>query len=115
MREMKPLIMPFDPLLVTTSKREYREAVREMGVQPFSLDGKDGMTTAVRGKGVVVWVNKKIHGHDLYGLAAHEATHAACDLLDMLGEDEPASEELTYMVQSITIGIIDECEGNPGE
>lgn len=29
--EIEPLIMPFNPLWVTTSKREYREAVRRMG------------------------------------------------------------------------------------
>lgn len=29
--EINPLIIPFDPLWVTTSKREYREAVRRMG------------------------------------------------------------------------------------
>lgn len=43
--------------------------------------------------------------------AAHEATHAACDLLDMIGEAEPAHEELAYMVQSMTVGIILACEG----
>ena len=69
------------------------------------------MTTAVRGKGLVIWVSKKLKGCDLYGLADHEATHAACDMLDMIGEDEPAAEELAYMVQSITTGIIIACEG----
>lgn len=29
----------------------------------------------------------------------------------MIGEDEPAAEELAYMVQSITTGIIIACEG----
>lgn len=33
--EIEPLIMPFDPLWVTTSKREYREAVRRMGELPM--------------------------------------------------------------------------------
>ena len=32
--EIEPLIMPFNPLWVTTSKREYREAVRRMGEEP---------------------------------------------------------------------------------
>lgn len=81
--EINPLIIPFDSLLVTRSKREYRETVRGWGEEPC----------------------------DLYGLAAHEATHAACDMLDMIGEDEPAAEELAYMVQSITTGIIIACEG----
>lgn len=109
--EINPLIIPFDSLLVTRSKREYRETVRGWGEEPFELEDLDGVTTAVRGKGCVIWVSKKIKGHDLYGLAAHEATHAACDMLDMIGEDEPAPEELAYMVQSITTGIIIACEG----
>ncbi len=50
-------------------------------------------------------------GPDLYALAAHEATHAACDMLASIGEDTPAAEELAYMVQSITAGIIIACEG----
>lgn len=109
--EINPLIIPFDSLLVTRSKREYRETVQGWGEEPCELEGLDGVTTAVRGKGVVVWVSKKLKGCDLYGLAAHEATHAACDMLDMIGEDEPAAEELAYMVQSITTGIIIACEG----
>lgn len=48
---------------------------------------------------------------DLYALATHEATHAACDMLASIGEDTPAAEELAYMVQSITAGIIIACEG----
>ena len=110
--KINPLTIPFDELLVTRSKREYREIVRGWGQEPYSLKGVDGMTTAVRGKGCVVWISKMFDGCDLYGLAAHEATHAACDLLDMIGEDEPASEELAYMVQSITTGIILACEGH---
>lgn len=109
--EINPLIIPFDNLLVTRSKREYRETVRGWGEEPCELECLDGATTAVRGKGLVIWVSKKIKGCDLYGLAAHEATHAACDMLDMIGEDEPAAEELAYMVQSITTGIIIACEG----
>lgn len=109
--EISPLIIPFDKLLVTQSKREYRETVRGWGEEPFDLDGVDGMTTSVRDKGCVIWVSKKIKGCDLYGLAAHEATHAACDLLDMIGEEEPAAEELAYMVQSIATGIIIACGG----
>lgn len=108
--EINPLIIPFDRLLVTRSKREYRETVRSWGEEPFELEGMDGVTTAVRGKGCVIWVSKKIKGYDFYGLTAHEATHAACDMLDMIGEDKPAAEELAYMVQSITTGIIIACE-----
>ena len=37
--EIEPLIMPFDPLWVTTSKREYREAVRRMGEEPGDTKG----------------------------------------------------------------------------
>ena len=43
--EIEPLIMPFNPLWVTTSKREYREAVRRMGEEPGDTKGKDGLTT----------------------------------------------------------------------
>lgn len=85
--EINPLIIPFDSLLVTRSKREYRETVQGWGEEPCELEGLDGVTTAVRGKGVVIWVSKKLKGCELYGLAAHEATHAACDMLDMIGED----------------------------
>lgn len=42
---------------------------------------------------------------------AIEAAHAACDMLASIGEDTPAAEELAYMVQSITAGIIIACEG----
>lgn len=78
--EINPLIIPFDSLLVTRSKREYRETVRGWGEEPCELEGLDGVTAAVRGKGCVIWVSKKLKGCDLYGLAAHEATHAACDI-----------------------------------
>ena len=103
--EIEPLIMPFDPLWVTTSKREYREAVRRMGEEPGDTKGKDGLTSCIPGKGCVIWISRKVKAPDLYALAAHEATHAS------IGEDTPAAEELAYMVQSITAGIIIACEG----
>lgn len=52
--EINPLIIPFDSLLVTRSKREYRETVRGWGEELFELEGLDGVTTAVRGKGALV-------------------------------------------------------------
>lgn len=88
--EIEPLIMPFDPLWVTTSKREYREAVRRMGEEPGDTKGKDGLTSCIPGKGCVVWISRKVKAPDLYALAAHEATHAACDMLASIGEDTPA-------------------------
>ena len=106
--EIEPLIMPFDPLWVTTSKREYREAVRRMGEELGDTKGKDGLTSCIPGKGCVIWISRKVKAPDLY---AHEATHAACDMLASIGEDTPAAEELAYMVQSITAGIIIACEG----
>lgn len=109
--EIEPLIMPFDPLWVTTSKREYREAVRRMGEEPGDTKGNDGLTSCIPGKWCVIWISRKVKAPDLYALAAHEATHAACDMLASIGEDTPASEELAYMVQSITAGIIIACEG----
>lgn len=109
--EIEPLIMPFDPLWVTTSKREYREAVRRMGEEPGDTKGKDGLTSCIPGKGCVIWISRKVKASDLYALAAHEATHAARDMLASIGEDTPAAEELAYMVQSITAGIIIACEG----
>lgn len=75
--EIEPLIMPFDPLWVTTSKREYREAVRRMGEEPGDTKGKDGLTSCIPGKGCVIWISRKVKAPDLYALAAHEATHAA--------------------------------------
>ena len=49
--EIEPLIMPFNPLWVTTSKREYREAVRRMGEEPGETPrGQDGLTSAFRAR-----------------------------------------------------------------
>ena len=83
--EIEPLIMPFDPLWVTTSKGEYREAVRRMGEEPGDTKGKDGLTSCIPGKGCVIWISRKVKAPDLYALAAHEATHAACDMLASIG------------------------------
>lgn len=109
-KKIKPLVIPFDDLLVTRSKREYRDTVREWGAQPPDIGGADGMTTYVPGRGCIIWVSKKLGGVDLYGIAAHEASHAAQDMLHMIGEHEPASEEFAYMVQSIAVGIVLACE-----
>lgn len=38
-------------------------------------------------------------------LMAHEATHIALFALDAVGEDEPAEEELCYVVQAITLAL----------
>lgn len=110
-KKIKLLVIPFDDLLVTRSKREYRDTVRKWGEQPPSIGGADGMTTYVPGKGCVIWVSKKLRGIDLFGIAAHEASHATQDMLHMIGEHEPASEEFAYMVQSIAVGIMLACEG----
>ena len=37
-------------------------------------------------------------------------SYRVCDMLAVIGEDTPAAEELAYMVQSITAGIIIACE-----
>lgn len=39
--EINPLIIPFDSLLVTRSKREYRETVRGWGEEPFEVRKND--------------------------------------------------------------------------
>ena len=109
--EIDPLVMPFDKLIVTTSKREYREVMRDWGAEPAVLSNCFGNTSTVDGEGCVVWISKKVKGSDLCGLAAHEAVHAAMDLLAMIGENSPADEELAYMVQTITVGILDACTG----
>lgn len=88
-----------------------REAVRRMGEEPGDPEGKDGLTSYIPGKGCVIWISRKVKAPELYALAAHEAVHAACDMLGGIGEEEPDSEELAYMVQSITAGIIIACEG----
>lgn len=88
-----------------------RKAGRRMGEEPGDTKGKDGLTSCIPGKGCVIWISRKVKAPDLYALAAHEATHAACDMLASIGEDTPAAEELAYMVQSITTGIIIACEG----
>lgn len=109
--EIDPLVMPFDKLIVTTSKREYRKSMRNWGAEPARLSNCYGNTSTVGGKGCVVWISKRVKGSDLCGLAAHEAVHAAIDLLAMIGENSPADEELAYMVQTITVGILDVCAG----
>ena len=65
--EIEPLIMPFNPLWVTTSKREYREAVRRMGEEPGDTKGKDGLTSCIPGKGCVVWISRKVNARVLEG------------------------------------------------
>lgn len=109
-KKINPLVIPFDDLLVTRSKREYRETVSKWGVQPPDIGGADGMTTYVPGRGCIIWISRKLGGIDLCGVAAHEASHATQDMLHMIGEHESASEEFAYMVQSITVGIILACE-----
>lgn len=66
--EIEPLIMPFDPLWVTTSKREYREAVRRMGEEPGDTKGKDGLA-----------VPHKVVNEPLYYLSQSLAKMACCD------------------------------------
>jgi len=38
-------------------------------------------------------------------LMAHEATHIALFALDAIGEEEPAEEELCYVVQAVTLAL----------
>ena len=38
-------------------------------------------------------------------MMAHEATHIALFALDAIGEEEPAEEELCYVVQAITLAL----------
>lgn len=66
--EIEPLIMPFNPLWVTTSKREYREAVRRMGEEPGDTKGKDGLA-----------VPPKVVNVPLYYLSQSLGKMAECD------------------------------------
>lgn len=74
-----------------TDEAEFAECVKSLGAEPPSIEG-DAITVAVRDKGVVVWVDKGLELGALVGAAAHEATHAALDLLSMIGEDDPGCE-----------------------
>lgn len=107
--EINPLIFPY-PVTVAIDGAEYRECVRGLGIDPPSIEECDGKTVAVRGEGVVVWVDRGLKRGALFGVATHEATHAALDLLDMMGEENPGHEILSYMVQSIASGILIACE-----
>ena len=105
--EINPIIIPF-PVTIVTDEAEYVECAKGLGIEPPSIDG-DAITVAVRGKGVVVWVDNGLEPGALAGVAAHEATHAALDLLDMIGEESPGREIMAYMVQSIAVGIFVAC------
>lgn len=106
--EINPFITPYS-VTVAIDGAEYRECVRDLGIEPPSIEGCDGKTVAVRDKGVVVWVDKGLELGALVGAAAHEATHAALDLLSMIGEEDPGCEIMAYMVQSIAVGIFVAC------
>lgn len=105
--EINPFIIPF-PVTIVTDEAEFAECVKGLGAEPPSIDG-DAITVAVRDKGVVVWVDKGLELGALVGAAAHEATHAALDLLSMIGEEDPGCEIMAYMVQSIAVGIFVAC------
>ena len=107
--QINPFILPF-PVSVARDETEYRECVRNLGIDPPSIEASDGKTVAVRGEGIVVWVDRGLKRDALFGVAAHEATHAALDLFDMMGEENPGHEILAYMVQSIASGILVACE-----
>lgn len=106
-REINPFIIPF-PVTIVTDEAEFAECVKSLGAEPPSIEG-DAITVAVRDKGVVVWVDKGLELGALVGAAAHEATHAALDLLSMIGEEDPGCEIMAYMVQSIAVGIFIAC------
>lgn len=105
--EINPFITPF-PVTIVTDEAEFAECVKGLGAEPPSIEG-DAITVAVRDKGVVVWVDKGLELGALVGAAAHEATHAALDLLAMIGEEDPGCEIMAYMVQSIAVGIFVAC------
>lgn len=105
--EINPFIIPF-PVTIVTDEAEFAECVKSLGAEPPSIEG-DAITVAVRDKGVVVWVDKGLELGALVGAAAHEATHAALDLLSIIGEEDPGCEIMAYMVQSIAVGIFVAC------
>ena len=105
--EINPFIIPF-PVTIVTDEAEFAECVKSLGAEPPSIEG-DAITVAVRDKGVVVWIDKGLELGALVGAAAHEATHAAFDLLAMIGEEDPGCEIMAYMVQSIAVGIFVAC------
>ncbi len=107
--EISPFIIPF-PVTVARDEAEFREHVRSLGIEPPSIEEGGGMTVAVRDKGIVVWVDRSLKLGALCGVSAHEATHVALDLLDMIGEESPGREILAYMVQSVASGILIACD-----
>lgn len=111
--EINPFIIPF-PVTIVTDEAEFAECVKSLGVEPPSIEG-DAITVAVRDKGVVVWIDKGLELGALVGAAAHEATHAALDLLSMIGEEDPGCEIMAYMVQSIAVGIFVACRNTEVE
>lgn len=65
----------------------------------------------MRRHGVDYFKGSTSQRHALY---AHEATHVVQRFLSFIGEDSPGDEEEAYLVQGVTLALIEMGEGYDG-
>lgn len=93
--------------------------MRRHGVEPGAKgpDECDMFTSAITRKGgfiaavVSFYDGPTPQRHALY---AHEATHVVQQFLDSIGEDDPGDEEEAYLVQGVTLALIEMDGGKDG-
>lgn len=99
-------------LALATTPKEWAQARRRFGKSSLPKGGAlaagrtDFLTHSGSGHcAIVVWVDVADHGKALHAMltAVHEAVHAACGLLDHIGQKyDGSSEALAYLVDWIT-------------
>lgn len=99
------------------SLKKYRRFMRRHGVDstPRYPDECDAFTSVITRKGGFIAIvvdyfeGSTSQRHALY---AHEATHVVQRFLSFIGEDSPGDEEEAYLVQGVTLTLIEMGEGH---
>lgn len=101
------------------SLKKYRRFMRRYGVDstPRYPDECNAFTSALTRKdGFIAIVVDYFDGptSQRHALYAHEATHVVQRFLSFIGEDSPGDEEEAYLVQGVTLALIEMGEGHDG-
>lgn len=98
--------LPMPELRLYHSRRKCSKFLKRHGIDFDTIENADAQTWTFQddtGSYAVVLFDRNLD-HDYWedmGMLAHEATHVMLAAFGMIGETEPAEEEMCYVVQAI--------------
>lgn len=101
--------LPLPEIRLYHSRKKVCRYLERQGISPEAIPNADAQTwmTTDEFKAVVLFGDWTGDTATDAAMLAHEATHIMLYVMESIGENEPAEEEMCYVTQAITLALCD--------